>query len=168
MRTDRVDRAALLRHLRDQFRLDWHGWHGVAHWARVRANGLVLARQTGANTHVLELFAFFHDAARENEGEDQRHGGRGARLAQDLQGRFFEATSDEMELLKLACRGHSDGLIECEDLRQWPLEQSTVLTCWDADRLDLGRVGIRPLARYLCTEAARQQSVIDAAYRIAP
>jgi len=78
MPRNRIDRVALLRHLRDQFRLDWDGWHGIAHWARVRANGLLLAQQTGANTHVIELFAFFHDAARMSEGEDARHGTRGA------------------------------------------------------------------------------------------
>ncbi|HWS28254.1 MAG TPA: hypothetical protein VN259_16965 [Xanthomonadales bacterium] len=160
----RIDRVALLRHLRDQFRLDWDGWHGIAHWARVRANGLLLAQQTGANTHVIELFAFFHDAARKDEGEDQRHGGRGARLAQDLQGRFFDASPDEMRLLGRACREHSDGLLECHDLRQWPRDHATVLSCWDADRLDLGRVGVKPLARYLCTAAARQPSFIEAAH----
>lgn len=32
----RIDRAALQRRLREQFGLDWHG---IAHWARVRANG---------------------------------------------------------------------------------------------------------------------------------
>jgi len=37
----------------------------------------------------------------------------------------------------------------------------TVQTCWDADRLDLGRVGIKPAARYLSLEAATH---IESAY----
>ena len=41
----------------------------------------------------------------------------------------------------------------------------TVLTRWDADRLDLGRVGIKPSPAKLCTTAARQQSMIDWAYK---
>jgi uncharacterized protein len=41
----------------------------------------------------------------------------------------------------------------------------TVRTCWDADRLDLGRVGIRPDPHYLCTEAARDAEVLAWAYR---
>jgi uncharacterized protein len=41
----------------------------------------------------------------------------------------------------------------------------TVLTCWDADRLDLGRVGIRPAAHRLCTDAARDPAMIEWAYR---
>ena len=31
---------------------------------------------------------------------------------------------------------------------------ATIQTCWDADRLDLGRVGIFPSAKYLSQEAA--------------
>jgi uncharacterized protein len=61
-----------------------------------------------------------------------------------------------MELLALACTLHSDGHTDGD---------ITVQTCWDADRLDLGRVGIRPSARYLCTEAARCGDLIAAAYR---
>ena len=40
----------------------------------------------------------------------------------------------------------------------------TVQTCWDADRLDLGRVGIRPDPRRLCTAAARNPRMIEAAF----
>mgnify|MGYP003330260320 FL=1 len=45
-----------------------------------------------------------------------------------------------------ACVHHTDGLAE-GDL--------SVQVCWDADRLDLLRVGIRPAAHRLCTDAAR-------------
>jgi uncharacterized protein len=41
----------------------------------------------------------------------------------------------------------------------------TVLTCWDADRLDLGRVGIRPDPTYLCTAAARDTDMLTWSYR---
>ena len=36
----------------------------------------------------------------------------------------------------------------------------TIQTCWDADRLDLGRVGITPDPSWLCTEAAKRPEVI--------
>ena len=146
----------LLKHLRAQFQIDWWGHHGVAHWARVRANGLMLADQTGANRKVVELFAFFHDARRVNEHTDDGHGARGAALATQLKGRYFEATDEEMDLLHYACTHHSDGFTQGD---------ATVLTCWDADRLDLGRVGITPKAKYLCTDAARTTLVIDRANR---
>jgi hypothetical protein len=40
----------------------------------------------------------------------------------------------------------------------------TVQTCWDADWLDLGRVGIMPDPRYLCTIAAKQPEFLNWAY----
>ena len=55
----------------------------------------------------------------------------------------------------MAIRDHSDGL-SAGDI--------TVLTCWDADRLDLGRVGIRPRAKELCTAAARNPQLMAWAY----
>jgi uncharacterized protein len=36
----------------------------------------------------------------------------------------------------------------------------TIQTCWDSDRLDLGRVGITPHPRRLCTEAAKRPTTI--------
>ena len=41
----------------------------------------------------------------------------------------------------------------------------TVQVCWDADRLDLGRVGIRPFCHKLCTASATSERFIEAAYR---
>ena len=38
--------------VRARFALDWHGIHGVPHWARVRVNGLAIAAHTGARTDV--------------------------------------------------------------------------------------------------------------------
>jgi len=143
----RIDKKGLLQHLRSQFSLDWHGLHGISHWARVRTNGLMLAKENEANPHVVELFSFFHDARRISEHGDADHGPRGAQLATQLHGRYFEATPEEMDLLRYACVHHSDGLTT---------GHITVLTCWDADRLDLARVGITP--RALCTDAARKDS----------
>ena len=150
------DRSALLKHLRQRFTINWHGAHGAAHWARVRKNGLLIAVATGANMSVVELFAFFHDSCRVNEYTDHDHGKRGADLALKLQGRMFEASSDEMSLLVEACAGHSDGFTKAD---------ITVQTCWDADRLDLGRVGIEPHPKYLCTEVAREAKFLKAAYQ---
>lgn len=141
------DGRGLLGYLRTQFAIDWHGYHVIAHWTRVRVNGLMLAPVTGANRHVVELFAFFHDARRLNEHVDDGHGARGAVLAKQLKGRYFAATDGEMDLLEYACRYHGNG----ENTGD-----KTVLTCWDADGLDLGRVGVPPDLDYLCTDAARQ------------
>ena len=42
-----------------QFALARDDEHGVAHWARVLENGLLLASLTGARRSVVELFAVF-------------------------------------------------------------------------------------------------------------
>jgi uncharacterized protein len=83
------NRHKLLQLLRSQLRIDWWAHHGIAHWARVRANGLVLAVLTSANRHVVELFAFFHDSRKFNEHVDDGHGARGAALAGRLKARYF-------------------------------------------------------------------------------
>lgn len=59
-------------------------------------------------------------------------------------------------MLAYAVRHHSDGLIEAD---------ITVQTCWDSDRLDLGRVGITPRLDRLCTEQARDPMLFEVAYR---
>ena len=61
---------AVIAAVRAQYRLDWDGIHGLAHWERVRENGLRLAGITGARTDVVELFAYFHDACRHNNSRD--------------------------------------------------------------------------------------------------
>jgi uncharacterized protein len=142
-----MDDRDLLRTLRSQFALDWGGIHGFPHWERVRENGRRLAQVTGARPRVVELFAFLHDSRRESDGHDPGHGARAADLARALAGRAFEIEAPDLELLVAACRDHSDGLTEGD---------VTVLTCFDADRLDLGRVGTRPRADRLCTPAARE------------
>ena len=152
----RIDKPALIQHLKTQFCLDWHGIHGIRHWSRVRYNGLLMARENNASVHVVELFAFFHDARRFNDHRDPEHGIRGAELAWQLRGRFFEATEAEMALLTEACHEHSNGLIEAD---------ITVQTCFDADRLDLARVGIMPNPRYLCTEQAKSPSILEPAIK---
>jgi uncharacterized protein len=147
---------ALVDHLREQFRLDWRGIHGVPHWARVRVNGLRLARETGADTRIVELFAFLHDSQRRHDGGDRGHGPRAAELAHRLNGRFFSLSPSDLDLLVFACREHTFGATEADP---------TVQTCWDADRLDLGRVGIEPDPALLCTEAARRPEMLEWAWQ---
>jgi hypothetical protein len=46
----------LLDVLREEIRLDWHGFHGVSRRARVRDNGLHFMAKTCADIAVLEYF----------------------------------------------------------------------------------------------------------------
>jgi len=145
----------LITYARSNFQLDWGGIHGAPHWARVRHNGLLLSRQTGANRKVVEYFAFIHDLGRENDDHDPEHGYRAAIIAEKIAGDLIDVTQTELELLMEACSGHSEGHLDAD---------VTVMTCWDADRLDLGRVGIRPDPERLCTLAARDSEILQAAY----
>lgn len=135
-----------------QFELNTRGIHGPMHWGRVMENGLRLAEETGADRKVVALFAFFHDSRRINDGHDPEHGLRGADFAAVMRGTLFELSDDAMHLLHYACQYHSEGLLDAD---------ITVQTCWDADRLDLGRVGVKPRPDRLCTEAARQIEIRD-------
>lgn len=131
-----------------QYRLDPNGLHGLPHWERVLQNGLRLAEVTGADTTVVKLFSVFHDACRLNEHKDPVHGARGAALAQKLRGKVFSCSDVQMDLLVRACSRHTGGTPEDD-------QDITVLTCWDADRLDLGRVGKVVDPDRLCTTSGR-------------
>jgi len=145
----------LIEHLRRELRIDWHGIHGAAHWARVRWNGLRLAERTGADPRIVELFAFLHDSQRHHDGGDRGHGPRASAVAAELNGRYFQLDDGELELLSYACEQHTFGGTDAHP---------TVQTCWDADRLDLGRVGIRPDPARLCTDAARDPALLREAW----
>ena len=145
----------LIELVRREFALPWYGIHGISHWVRVRENGLRLATITDASTDVVEFFAFLHDSKRLDDGRDLDHGRRAAEFIRTLQGSIVNLANQDFERLVYACKCHSDGLIEAD---------RTVQTCWDADRLDLGRIGIKPDSRYLCTHAAREQAMIEWAF----
>jgi uncharacterized protein len=146
----------LLRFARTEFRLEWQGIHGAPHWARVRHNGLLLSAHTGACSKVVEYFSFIHDLGRHNDYHDPDHGNRAASIAEKIAGDLIDVSEDELALLMEACRHHSDGHQKAD---------VTIMTCWDADRLDLGRVGIRPDPLRLCNSAAREPGILWAAYK---
>lgn len=142
--------------IRSRFRLGFNSLHGYGHWLRVCENGLRLASLNGADRRTVVLFSFIHDIARENEGYDFEHGPRAASiLRSEIQGRYLELDEDDLDRLAEAVAGHTNG--HC-------LADLTVQTCWDADRLDLGRAGIFPDPDQLCTAAARDPEIILWAY----
>jgi uncharacterized protein len=140
------DLSSIMSEILRGYALPVTGYHGVVHWSRVLENGLRVAEVTGGDREVVALFALFHDSRRINENHDKGHGHRGALLAQELRGSLVHLEDDWFDLLHEACRLHTDGLI---------VDEPSLAACWDADRLDLGRVGITPQPHRLCTEAAR-------------
>ncbi len=122
--------------------------HGLTHWQRVERNGLFISSHEGGDQQVISLFALFHDSQRVNDFDDPEHGVRGASLAEDFysSGRL-PITKDQLQLLMFACAHHTD-TTHHDDI--------TVSICWDADRLDLTRIGILPDPEMLNTVSAKQ------------
>ena len=145
----------ILEAILEGYSLPRNGCHGVAHWARVFENGLRLAHETKANVVVVSLFAVLHDSQRINEGSDPEHGHRAAEFASKIHGNLFDLSDSEFRLLYRACAGHTHELTHPD---------ITIQTCWDSDRLDLGRVGITPHPSRLCTEVARRSETINWAH----
>ena len=146
--TDQViDFANLWRVVSGQFPLGKDSDHGPEHWKRVEANGLLLAKETGADLTVVRLFALLHDSRRENEFTDPEHGRRGSSYARELRDIHFKINDTQFDLLETACTWHTETTHH---------RDPTIGTCWDADRLDLGRVGIIPDPRYMSTDLGRE------------
>ena len=141
------DRKGLIQAIRDQYVLDWHGIHGWDHWMTVHDTGLVLARENGADLRVVELFALLHDSCRLNDGLDPDHGPRAADFALGLNGEFFTLDDPALDILIIAIRDHNAGYVH---------KDPTISVCWDADRLELPRVGIPTHPDYLGTNTAKK------------
>lgn len=146
-----LDLRPILERILREYTLPLDGIHGVAHWARVLENGRRLTETTGANIEIVSLFAILHDSRRLNESTDPEHGPRAAEFASELRGPLLNLADHDFRLLHRACAGHTHE-------RTHP--NITIQTCWDSDRLDLGRVGIQPHPSRLCTEAAKELRTI--------
>ncbi len=149
---DQFLKKELIHLILEEYSLPTYGTHGISHWARVLEIGLRLAKDTGANTQIVSLFAIFHDSKRQNEKRDIGHGKRGADYAATLRGTYVDLSDTEFDLLYRACELHTDGLTE---------DDITVQTCWDSDRLDLCRVSIEPKPECLCTMVAKDEKMIS-------
>ncbi len=143
-------RQSLIREILKGYALPRMGTHGLPHWGRVLETGLRLAAQTGANPEVIELFSVFHDARRRTETGDPGHGRRGADLALERRSKHLSLSDEDFDVLVTACTHHTDRFVDAD---------TTVQTCWDADRLDLWRVFITPKNALLCTAAAKDKAI---------
>lgn len=127
--------------------------HGLKHWITVERNGLYLAKFNGADTYMISLFSYLHDCKREDEYTDPKHGHRAAEYAFHIRDEFIDLNDENFEKLYHALKYHNQSL-DTADLN--------ISTCWDADRLDLDRVGIYPDPnRLFNTEAKRIAEEVD-------
>lgn len=145
----------LLLNIKEQFKIDWWGLHGVIHWHNAYLNSKLLAQQAGVNTRVVEYFSIFHDSQRFTEGTDYGHGQRGASLALALR-EHIHLDDDEFSLLQSACSLHTTA-IQHDNL--------AIQICIDSDRLCLGRVGIYPDINLLLSHLAKEKEIIEQCYK---
>lgn len=132
--------------------------HGVAHWTRVHRYGLLLAdtlELSSTQKIAIALFGWTHDLARTNDGGGNQHSIDGADYVVDVTNTLFSNfPRDTLDIVRCAIYYHSDGMTAEEALYQHSLKDNltwsrddilnTLGCCWDADRLDLLRLGIAP------------------------
>ncbi len=144
------DLTALLEEAKQVFSLD-PAWtqHGPGHWLQVERNAIMLGEQTpGCDLEVARLFALLHDCRRRNEGRDPEHGARAAGFAQELYDNgILGLDPGRLATLKYAMTHHNGGQVSGDP---------TIGVCWDADRLDLPRVGTTPDIDLMSTPYCRE------------
>ena len=162
-----IEKKLIDRIVRD-YALRIYGIHGIGHWARVLENGQKLSSKTGADLKVVLLFAVLHDSKRQNEGKDMEHGVKASLFLNTIRDEYLNITDDQCVILSNACSFHNQALINPKSFylsndSELALKKAciTIQTCWDADRLDLGRVGTIVDSRKLCTEAAKKSEIIQ-------
>lgn len=128
--------------------------HCLDHFQRVEKFGHMMAEENGADKDVISLFAYLHDARRQNDLADIGHGQRAAVLLKELIAAKLISISDfQYDQLKIALSCHELGHAKSDDI--------TIQTCWDADRLDLWRDGITPNPDLLFTKQGKSQQMIN-------
>lgn len=121
--------------------------HGKEHWKMVAEYGRFLAKHEKVDEHILILFAYFHDCMRHSDGTDPEHGPRAADYVMSFTPEQLGVSGKDQERLALACRHHT---YECAT------NDLTIKACWDADRLDIGRVGVMIDPKKLFTRTAKK------------
>jgi uncharacterized protein len=119
--------------------------HGFKHWRTVEEIGLYLSSFNKSDPIVVSYFSYFHDCMRVNEFTDNGHGKRGGDYAYKIK-HLLNLNDDQLELLYIACGGHTGGRKPLND---------TIACCWDAYRLDIRRVGLKPDIKWFSTDKAK-------------
>jgi uncharacterized protein len=135
--------------------------HGDEHWRCVAATGIALAPSVGDVDRALVFcFGLLHDTRRRSDSVEPEHGERAATFASELRDEGVLTLDDAPFALlaeALTYHSHSSSLVSTDP---------TIGTCWDADRLHLPRVQIRPRPDLLSTAAARDTAALTAAARL--
>lgn len=126
--------------------------HGPDHWNRVARNVLFLRQHYTFDVEVGISFALLHDCQRKCDGDDSPHGLRGKILVEQLTHQpWWTLTKNQTHQVQVACQYHTQA-----QPWLWLESDTTTHACFDADRLDLVRVGIDPDSAFLFTQKAKQ------------
>jgi len=142
-----IDYQVIWDEVTPRFRCSLDSIHGPEHWHNVEDVGLKMVRLTGADKDVVRLFAVLHDSCRVDDTYELTHGERAAEYAGQLRGTLFELNDHQFRLLQYACQWHAHGKVSADP---------TIGACWDADRLDLTRIGIMPDSKLLSTDEGKR------------
>jgi hypothetical protein len=129
--------------------------HGIMHWRAVAQSGLYLAGLIeDLDPALILLFGLLHDSCRENEFDDPYHGHRAAQLLERLdRERIVRLSPERASTLMHALSEHDAG---------YTSEDPNVGACWDADRLQLQRLGFALDPDRLSHEISQTDSVQQA------
>jgi uncharacterized protein len=143
--------------------------HGPAHWSRVRRFGALLAEREDlpeAARTCVEIFAWVHDLARLDDGGGNQHAHDGAYSIDEVVPAVFGILpAVQLETIRTAVLYHSDGMVAEHAAADGLLDHldgprdvivRTIGCSWDADRLDLPRVGIQPAPEFMSTAGWRE------------
>ncbi|MDT8284120.1 MAG: HD domain-containing protein [Thermovirgaceae bacterium] len=121
------------------------GLHGISHLRRVAILSGRLAGAVGEDVESAVVMGFLHDCARRNDGTDLEHPHDSAVLARGLIERFFPHL--DVDRICDAIEGHADGEVTTDPL---------TACLWDADRLELKRIGRTIDLDLLSTKVAKR------------
>ena len=142
----------LIESIKQEFKIDYYGDHGISHWRRVYCNTQKLSRYYDIESEIFELFALLHDSKRHDEFEDIHHGVRAAGFVQKLlRDGVISLNEKDVERLLYACANHTKS-----DKADPLYDDLIVQICFDSDRLDIGRVGFEVDPAYLATDYAKE------------
>ena len=89
----------VLRKVRDfaikHARTDGYSIHGIDHWDRVFNHGLSL-NVPGADLDVVLCFAYLHDVERQDDGYEEEHGPRAAKLIDEIRNSVLGFLDDKL------------------------------------------------------------------------
>ena len=142
----------LILKIKEQFKIDFDGIHGIRHWERVYKNTQNLASFYKIQSEVFGLFAILHDSKRVDDNIDKFHGLRASLFVEELvKSKEIILDSDDTKRLIYACKNHT-----FVDEKNPLYNDIIVQICFDSDRLDIDRVCLKIDTKYLFTDYAKK------------